>query len=138
MNVYAYVKNPLIWIDPLGLQATGPVLLGMGNLYRSDVILPSVTITQNSNLAGALNNITNLPFPSEVLPPGQWVGVNFPWQEPQTYCASGYYEGDEFWNNKPTDDSNLTCKVRRGNLTQTFSVKGADKRKFICTKKALR
>ncbi|VBB15391.1 type VI secretion protein (fragment) [Burkholderia stabilis] len=138
INVYAYVKNPIVWIDPLGLQAMGPVLLGMGNLYRSDVAIPSVAITQNSNLASVLNNITNLPFPSDVLPPGQWVGVNFPWQEPQMYCASGYYEDDVFLNNMATDDSGLTCKARRKDLAQVFSVRGADKRKFTCTKKALR
>lgn len=54
------------------------------------------------------------------------------------YCASGYYEEEDFLNNKLTDDSNLTCKARHKNLTQAFSVRGADKRKFTCTKKALR
>ncbi|ABB11939.1 RHS repeat-associated core domain-containing protein [Burkholderia lata] len=137
-NSYVYAHNPVTLSDPLGLQSTGPVLLGMGNLYRSEVTLPSVLLVQNSDLAGTLNNITNLPFPSDVLPPGQSVGVNFPWQEPEMYCASGYYEDEVFPNNKATDDSKLTCKARAQSLTQRFSVRGADRGNFVCTRKALR
>jgi uncharacterized protein RhaS with RHS repeats len=133
INVYAYVKNPIVWIDPLGLQARGPVLLGMGELYRADIQPPMPTLTRSPATEGLLNDITNLPFPSDHLSPGEWVGVNFNWQMPELYCAAGYYEIEGLPGASQTDNSGKTCKRQVEKLPQSFSVKGSDFRKFTCT-----
>nr|WP_235212784.1 hypothetical protein [Burkholderia paludis] len=64
INVYVCVKSPVIWIDHLGLQAMGPALLGMGNLYRSDLASPLPEIVRNSEVGDALGEVTNYPWPA--------------------------------------------------------------------------
>ena len=80
LNVYQYAWNPISWIDPLGLQ-TGPVLLGMGNLYRASAQPPLPTLSSNTSIKGIYGDVSNLAFPSPVLP-GEWVGVNVQWSMP--------------------------------------------------------
>ncbi|WP_175861984.1 RHS repeat-associated core domain-containing protein [Burkholderia cepacia] len=133
INVYAYVKNPIVWIDPLGLQATGPALLGMGHLYRSDILPTIPRMTQNSSLSGVLGEVSNFPWPAPQLP-GEWIGVNVPWTLPDTYCASGYYGDDPLSDIQMTDNSGWSCKSRARTNGQSFSVKGRDERKFTCSK----
>ncbi|MCA7940280.1 RHS repeat-associated core domain-containing protein [Burkholderia cepacia] len=133
INVYAYVKNPIVWIDPLGLQATGPALLGMGHLYRSDILPTIPRMTQNSSLSAVLGEVSNFPWPAPQLP-GEWIGVNVPWTLPDTYCASGYYGDDPLSDIQMTDNSGWSCKSRARTNGQSFSVKGRDERKFTCSK----
>ncbi len=91
-NAYAYVGgNPVDRIDPLGLQR-GPALLGLGDVYRGDVMPPRPQPSRNGAVGDALGEVSNFPWPSDRLP-GDWVGVNVPWTMPDTYCAAGY-DGD--------------------------------------------
>ncbi|MBN3812364.1 RHS repeat-associated core domain-containing protein, partial [Paraburkholderia sp. Ac-20347] len=132
MNAYAYVKNPITWTDPLGLQALGPVLLGMGNLYRADISPPMPTLSRNAPLEGIFGDTSNLAFPSPELP-GEWVGVNVPWSMPiiKQYCAKGYF-GDSPLS--MTDNSGKQCKRNQDFQTQSFVPEGwTDHRKFTCT-----
>ncbi|TCW69233.1 type IV secretion protein Rhs [Burkholderia sp. SRS-25] len=133
INAYTYVKNPVIWIDPLGLQAMGPVLLGMGNLYRTDILPPLPKIAQHSIVGSALGDISNFPWPLQQVP-GEWVGVNTAWTMPESYCAVGYYGDDPLEDLRPTDNSGSSCKAKPQNDGQYFSVKGKDGRKFTCIK----
>ncbi|MBN3816369.1 RHS repeat protein [Paraburkholderia sp. Se-20369] len=133
INAYAYVKNPIVWIDPLGLQAMGPALLGMGNLYRADILPPIPAIAQNSTVGSALGEISNFPWPVQQVP-GEWVGVNVAWTMPDAYCAAGYYGDDPLEDLRPTDNSGSSCKARPQTNGQSFSVKGRGGRKFACKK----
>ncbi|WP_208449110.1 RHS repeat-associated core domain-containing protein, partial [Burkholderia anthina] len=133
MNFYIYVKNPINWTDYLGLQATGPVLLGMGHLYRSDIFPTMPRVIQNSSMSGVLGEVSNFPWPAPQLP-GEWSGVNAPWTLPETYCASGYYGDDPLSDFQPTDNSGWSCKSRMKTNGQSFSVRGWDERKFTCSK----
>ncbi|WP_174913866.1 RHS repeat domain-containing protein, partial [Burkholderia diffusa] len=129
INAYTYVKNPIIWIDPLGLQAMGPALLGMGNLYRTDILPPIPAIAQNFTVRSALGDISNFPWPLQQVP-GEWVGVNTAWTMPESYCAAGYYGDDPLEDLRPTDNSGFSCKAKPHNNGQFFSAKGKDIRKF--------
>jgi type VI secretion system secreted protein VgrG len=132
LNEYAYVRgNPVQRIDPLGLR-TGPVLLGLGNVYRADVMPPRPALAQHPQAGLLLNDISNNPIPSDVLP-GVWPGVNVPVDVPQFYCSAGYYGDDPLSGHRPTDDSGHTCKARPKYYDQSYSVFGDDSRKFTCT-----
>ncbi|KAB0657278.1 hypothetical protein [Burkholderia diffusa] len=109
MNGYQYVPAPTGWIDPLGLQR-GPVLLGLGHLYRSNESPPLPTAPRNVAIDEVLNIISNYPFENERLP-GEWVGVNVPWSMPElsVYCADGYYGDDSHF----VDNSGKTRKPKK-------------------------
>ncbi|EGD04076.1 Rhs family protein [Burkholderia sp. TJI49] len=132
-NLYVYVRgNPTVGIDPLGLQARGPVLLGMGHLYRADTVPPRPVIVQDARVGPLLNDISNNAISADVLP-GVWPGVNIPVDVPRFYCATGYYGDDPLSELRPTDDSGLTCKARPKKYDQSYSVFGEDPRNFTCT-----
>ncbi|MCI0151580.1 type VI secretion system tip protein VgrG [Paraburkholderia sediminicola] len=134
-NQYAYVSNPISWADQFGLQAMGPALLGMGNLYRSDAapLLPKVA--RNSAMSGLLEGTGSFPFESQGELPGEWSGVNAQRKMPETYCEAGYF-GD---SPLPAlvDNSGLTCQAKSKELPQSFSVQGENQRKFTCTRTGL-
>ncbi|WP_425248346.1 RHS repeat-associated core domain-containing protein [Burkholderia contaminans] len=133
LNLYAYVQcNPVTRVDPLGLQARGPVLLGMGHLYRADAMPPRPALAQRPQAQLLLNDISNNPIPADVLP-GVWPGVNIPVEVPKFYCSAGYYGDDPLSDLRPTDDSGLTCKARPKHYDQSYSVFGDNSRKFTCT-----
>ncbi|MGU7838192.1 RHS repeat-associated core domain-containing protein [Burkholderia sp. AW33-5] len=133
INVYAYVQgNPAIRVDPLGLQATGPVLVGMGHLYRAGAVPPRPALVQDARVGRLLNDISNNSIPTDVLP-GVRPGVNVPVDVPRFYCAAGYYGDDPLPNLRGTDDSGLSCRARPKHYDQSYSVFGDDSRKFTCT-----
>ena len=68
LNQYEHVHgNPIQAIDPLGLR-TGPVLLGLGNVYRADVMPPLPSMAQNSAVASLIGEASNSPFSAKDLP----------------------------------------------------------------------
>ncbi|VWC43298.1 Rhs family protein [Burkholderia lata] len=117
--------------DPLGLQAMGPALPGMGNLYRADIFPPLPTIARHSIVGSALGDISNFPWPLQQVP-GEWVGVNMVWTMSESYCAAGYYGGDPLEDLRPTDNSGSSCKAKPQNDGQYFYVKLKDGRKLTC------
>ncbi|MDN7875177.1 RHS repeat-associated core domain-containing protein [Burkholderia aenigmatica] len=132
LNVYQYALNPISWIDPLGLQ-TGPVLLGMGNLYRANAQPPLPALSRSTSIEGIYGDVSNLAFPSPVLP-GEWVGVNVQWSMPtiKQYCAKGYF-GDSPLG--MTDNSGGQCRRQPDIKNQSIVPEGwSDRRKFTCTK----
>jgi RHS repeat-associated protein len=132
INVYAYVKNPIVWIDPFGLQARGPVLLGMGDLYRTDIQPPISALSRSAALASVYGETSNLAFPSKEIP-GEWVGVNVPWSMPiiKRYCAKGYFGDSPF---EKVDNSGKQCRRQQDFDTPSLVPDGwSDRRKFTCT-----
>ncbi|NLA21182.1 hypothetical protein GPU89_37615 [Burkholderia cepacia] len=132
INVYGYVRNPLTWVDPLGLQATGPVLLGMGHLYRTGTTPPLSSIARIGSVGAALDAVSNFPWKNDLLP-GEWVGVNVPWLMPNLnrYCADGYYGELQL---SITDNSGGICKAVYQRSKQALVSSDGDDRKFTCTK----
>ncbi|RQZ59652.1 RHS repeat-associated core domain-containing protein [Burkholderia sp. Bp9004] len=131
LNVYQYALNPISWIDSLGLQ-TGPVLLGMGNLYRASTQPPLPTLSRSTSIRGIYGDVSNLAFPSPVLP-GEWVGVNVQWSMPtiKQYYAKEYF-GDSSLG--MTDNSGRQCRRQPDFQTQSIVPEGwSDRRKFTCT-----
>ncbi|CAB3762419.1 MULTISPECIES: RHS repeat-associated core domain-containing protein [Burkholderia] len=133
LNAYAYVKNPVTWTDPLGLQAMGPALLGMGNLYARGAMPPRPVLAGNGEVRGLLNDISNNPIPADELP-GNWPGVNVPVAAPQFYCAKGFYGKIDL---SPTNNSGLTCKRKQEPLQQSF-VGSGEPQPFTCTESSFR
>uniref|UniRef100_UPI00158CD631 RHS repeat-associated core domain-containing protein n=1 Tax=Burkholderia cepacia TaxID=292 RepID=UPI00158CD631 len=132
INLYEYVRNPLTWIDPLGLQASGPVLLGMGHLYRASTTPPLPSIARIGEMNAAWDAISNFPWMNDLLP-GEWVGVNVPWSMPNLdrYCADGYYGESPL---SKIDNSNGSCKAPYHNSKQAFVSPDGGGKKFTCTK----
>ena len=110
----------------------GPVLLGMGNLYRAGTQPPLPAVSGNGALASVYGDISNLAFPSKEIP-GEWVGVNVPWSMPiiKRYCAKGYFGNSPF---EMTNNSGKQCRRQQDLGTPSLIPEGwSDHRKFTCT-----
>lgn len=135
-NVYAYVGgSPSNFADPLGLQR-GPVLLGLGNMYQSNVRPPALQMTPDPSTQSLWNDFGNAPNRAPQLP-GEWSGINFPWKMPalNSYCESGYYGKplDGLADNGPSDNSHGSCKPKSTPYS-AVPIGYADPRGFTCTK----
>ncbi|WP_159086502.1 RHS repeat-associated core domain-containing protein [Burkholderia sp. LA-2-3-30-S1-D2] len=68
LNLYAYGQsNPVARVDPLGLQARGTVLLGMGHLYKADATPPRPALAHHPQARLLLNDISDNSIPADVL-----------------------------------------------------------------------
>ena len=89
-NTFEYVEgNPLSYSDPWGLQrGGGPTAKGAFGKLSPNEGRPQPKVSENNSTKAELNNLTNPPTESEILPAGVYPGVNFPWSMPKVkpYC----------------------------------------------------
>ncbi|WP_304352225.1 RHS repeat domain-containing protein [Comamonas testosteroni] len=106
-NTFAYVDaNPLMFVDPLGLQRGGSPSSPYGRpgyipstreINRSGGSIPSGAPTASENGGypsdrSILQQFTNLPNPTQGLP-GHYVGINYPWSLPRLGQVCEKWEG---------------------------------------------
>ncbi|WKL15232.1 RHS repeat-associated core domain-containing protein [Comamonas testosteroni] len=106
-NTFAYVDaNPLMFVDPLGLQRGGSPSSPYGRpgyipstreINRSGGSIPAGAPTASENGGypsdrSILQQFTNLPNPTQGLP-GHYVGINYPWSMPRLGQVCEKWEG---------------------------------------------